>query len=141
MVKIDVKKRFIPKEALQLILNYLLLTKVSREHLDILIKDFNEKYEWAEKYILEGELLIWLKRKKPNMYLQALIPIMLSKSYKTLGCDSPSAEVFADIAYEILKLPRPEKKLNKTPLVKEIVDFIQAHPVEILEYPSFPSSQ
>lgn len=123
MVEIDVHKRFIPKEALVLICSYIIDFIISDEHRSALLRNF-QQYSWTQEYSSD-ELIQYLKDEWPNHCIQSLIPIILNKSYEEPGSDSPSAEMFADIAYEILKMERPEKRLNKTPLVKTIVEFIQ----------------
>jgi hypothetical protein len=126
LVEIDVHKRFIPIEALVLICSYIIDFIISDELLNAFLAIQKELrgYSWTQEYSSD-ELIQSLKDKQPNRSIQSLVPRILNKSYEELGSDSPSAEMFADIAYEILKMERPEKRLNKTPLVKTIVEFIQ----------------
>ena len=128
-IQIDVTKKHIPKDALRLISDYLLFAKASTEQIKKLEEHFKQTAR-GEQYQPGNMLITYFMWERPNRFIEVLVPIMLSKSYESEGCDFPSAEIFADIAYVILNLPRPEKKLNQISLVKEIVDFIHSHPVE-----------
>lgn len=128
-IRIDVTKKHVPKDALRLISDYLLFAKASTEQMKKLEEHFKQ-IGWGEQYQSGNMLITYLMWERPNRFIKVLVPIMLSKSYESEGCDFPSAEIFADIAYVILNLPRPEKKLNQISVAKEIVDFIQNHPVE-----------
>ncbi|MBU1876782.1 MAG: hypothetical protein ABH876_01520 [Patescibacteria group bacterium] len=122
MIEINIKKRWIPKIVLKLVFSYL-IDKASDEQKKAFLEDWYQ-HRFYRKYSLD-ELIEYFKSKRPNRGIQSLVPIILDKSYERPGCDSPSTQMFADIAYEILKMERPRRILKKTPLAKTIVDFIQ----------------
>ena len=129
-VEIDVTKNHVPKNALRLVADCL-VRKASTEQIKKLEENLRQT-GWGKLYQSSNLLMPWLIWERPTILIQAIVPIMLSKSYKSEGCDFPSAEIFADITYVILELPRPEKKLKQISLVKEIVDYIQSNPLDLL---------
>ena len=125
-IQIDVTKKYIPEDALRLIADYLLVKKASTEQMESLERRLRQT-GWV-CYQEGKQLLSFFRWEQPSSLIKHLVPIMTNKLYKSEGCDFPSAEIFADIAYVILGLPRPEKKLNQIFVAKEIVDFIHNQP-------------
>ena len=122
IIEVDINRDYIRKDIVRIIADYLLVKRASAEQIERLEQNLRQ-IGWTR--YREGNLLISLFRwEYPNDLIRHLVPVMTNKRYESQGCDFPSAEIFEDIAYVILGMRRPEKKLKQVLVAKEIVDFI-----------------